>query len=309
MWRVVWFNFRKRKILFKNPDTEIYLDGVFLKTSFRYFLLFLHMQWKWVFNCFNRNKPTISFYPSKPLPIYSLWNISKYNWFRISKNIEKANVVFYFEDDITWKIWPDIKWRFSRKLINFNCTDISKSNIQKVFYKVFWRRLDIDPLTFQWKAVEKSDNNWKHDWVIIDCPILSDGAKNWFVYQKLVDNSVDANTVMDIRCVVVNDKIPFIYLKYRPKEIRFTNDNSFIKIWNPNDYLSQEELDKIIKFTKELWLEFWEIDVLRDNGDWEIYIVDVNKTTLWPPASLKHRDKLKALKLYWKVFSEEFLDR
>jgi len=55
--------------------------------------------------------------------------------------------------------------------INLNCNDISKTKVSNVHKKVFKYAIDIDPLKFNGKAVEKSYINALHDGRIIECPI------------------------------------------------------------------------------------------------------------------------------------------
>jgi hypothetical protein len=50
-----------------------------------------------------------------------------------------------------------------------------------------------------------------------------------------------------------------------------------------------------------------EIDVLRSHEDGQIYIIDVNNTSWWPPNKLGDVDRNIVLNLMWNAFLESFL--
>ena len=116
------------------------------------------------------------------------------------------------------------------------------------------------------------------------------------VYQRLVDNTFDGTEYIDIRTPVVGGQIPFVYLKRRQRDGRFTNDNDRVDMTSPDAVLSTEEQALILKFAQSMKLDFGGLDVLRDRADGRIYIVDVNKTDMGPPSALSSKNKLAAIR-------------
>ena len=159
--------------------------------------------------------------------------------------------------------------------INGNCTDISKSRVAEAFFEVFGYDLAVDPRSYSGAVVEKSENNAAHDGRVLQAPIET--CKDGYVYQRLIDNSV-GDEVIDLRPCVIGNDIPFVYLKWRPKQTRFSNENTRIKAVKAKKVFSDEEIAGIIQLSRKLGLDFGELDVLRDKIDGRIYIVDVAKT-------------------------------
>ena len=123
------------------------------------------------------------------------------------------------------------------------------------------------------------------------------------VYQKEIDNITGDGLVLDYRVPVHGNNIPLVYLKYRPMETRFSNTNNFVEMKETPEIFSDEEIEKILKFTEKMGIDFGELDILRDK-DGRIYIVDVNSSPWGPPNGLPVADQKMAVKILTKSFEE-----
>lgn len=234
----------------------------------------------------------ISFFPKKPRSYYAIWPVCQMADVKIVDDPAEADLHFYFEDrEFLTGPRPAPS---ARPSFNIGCFDIRKSVVARHFEEVFGYSLAVDPTTYHGDVVEKSEANGKHDGRIITCPI--EAPKPGMVYQRLVDNTFDGKDFIDIRTPVVGGKIPFVYLKRRSQQGRFSNDNDQVEITSPDAMLSKEEQSQILAFTKAMSLDFGGLDVLRNREDGRIYIVDVNKTDMGPPSELSGKKKLRAIR-------------
>lgn len=192
-------------------------------------------------------------------------------------------------------------------LLNGQCTDISKRNVERIFLASFGYPLGVDPTVHVGKAVRKSDENATHDGRIIDCPIPEPDSN--LVYEVLIDNTIDGDRVEDIRIVVAGNHIPLAYLKRRRKSERFLNTNTEVKIVATDSVLSADEQANCIRMARAIGLDFGEFDTLRDRATGKLYVVDVAKTAFGPPARLNFLAKRYAVKRIAKAFREEFLTK
>lgn len=234
----------------------------------------------------------ISFFPRKPHSYYAIWPVCQLADVKIVDAPAEADLHFYFEDR-EFRTAP-LHAPSDRPAFNIGCHDIRKSVVSRVFEEVFGYSLTIDPEIHQGLAVEKSEANGKHDGRIVSCPL--DAPRSDRVYQRLVDNTFDGRDFVDIRTPVVGGKAPFVYLKRRTRDLRFSNENHRVDLVPVDALLSNEEQEKIAAFTRAMALDFGGLDVLRDREDGRIYIVDANKTDMGPPSALSGDDKLKAMR-------------
>lgn len=242
----------------------------------------------------------ISFFPRKPRSYYAIWPVCQLADVRIVDDPREADLHFYFEDREFLTAQPTAP--SAKPSFNIGCFDIRKSVVARVFEETFGYGLEIDPHAWHGPAVEKSEGNGKHDGRIVVCPLTE--PRRDFVYQRLIDNTFDGRDHVDIRTPIVGGQIPFVYLKRRHGEMRFTNENYRVDLVDTNAMLSREEQDQIIDFAANMRLDFGGIDVLRDRGDGRIYIVDANKTDMGPPSALKSQDKLKAMRAIADAFAD-----
>lgn len=234
----------------------------------------------------------ISFFPRKPRSYYAIWPVCQLADVKIVDDHNEADLHFYFEDReylTTPRQAPTGKPAF-----NIGCHDIRKSVVSRVFEETFHYGLGVNPVTHDGLAVEKSEGNGKHDGKIVSCPLAE--PRPGMVYQRLIDNTFDGREFIDIRTPVVGGKIPFIYLKRRHRDLRFSNDNHRVDIVDADTMLSKEEQKKIEQYAKSMHLDFGGLDVLRNRDDGRIYIVDTNKTDMGPPSALSGPEKMRAMR-------------
>lgn len=191
--------------------------------------------------------------------------------------------------------------------INTKSGDISKQKVTDCMQKVFGYSSLVDPMTFDQKMVRKSDTNGIHDGEILQGPISKEDYDELSVYQQIIDNSVENEMVQDLRVVMVGKQVPVLYRKRRPMNDRFSNTNTITYLEKPEDYFSQEELENLAKFTAAFNLDVCEMDVLRDNGNKQIYVVDVNRTVSGPPNQLSLGNAITAVGRIADAFEAEFL--
>ena len=234
----------------------------------------------------------ISFFPKKPHSFYAIWPVCQLADIRIVSAHEDADLHFYFEDREFLTAPPAAPT--DRPALNVGCYDIRKSVVARVFGEVFGYSLTIDPRRYTGLAVEKSEGNGKHDGVIIECPYAAPRSDR--VYQKLVDNTFDGEEFVDIRTPIVGGQIPFVYLKRRMRNLRFSNENHRVDLVDADAMLSPAEQARIKAFARAMALDFGGLDVLRDREDGRIYIVDANKTDMGPPAAMPGSEKLRAMR-------------
>ena len=242
----------------------------------------------------------ISFFPKKPRSYYAIWPVCQLADVKIVDDPAEADLHFYFEDRefmTAPREAPSTKPAF-----NVGCFDIRKSVVARIFEETFGYSLGIDPRTHQGVAVEKSEANGKHDGRMITCPI--EAPAQGMVYQRVIENTFDGSEHIDIRTPIVGNQIPYVFLKRRNRENRFTNDNHRVDLVDTNAMLSLEEQEKIIAFARGMAMDFGGLDVLRNRDDGRIYIVDANKTDMGPPAAMSGPDKLKAMRGIAKAFAQ-----
>lgn len=245
----------------------------------------------------------IAFTPMTPAPWYLIWSAIYAGKGRITKDIAKADALYFFDDSTVSSHEPlQIDGPVRPHLtLNANCTDISKAKVQQVFAQVFGYALAIDPTRFTGLAVEKSDENGAHDGKVVQCPSPRQPGK---VYERLLVNTDNGTTVLDYRSPTVGGQVPLVYIKERPIKQRFANFNSRVRLVTPASIYSPEELQLLTQFTKKMGLDFGGLDVLRNREDGRIYVVDVNKTDMGPPTSLGFLDQLKSVRIMAKAFRE-----
>ena len=237
-------------------------------------------------------RATISFFPKKPRSYYAIWPVCQLADVKIVDDPADADLHFFFEDR-EFRTAP-LRAPSNKPAFNIGCLDIRKSVVSRVFEETFGYSLSVDPKAHKGLAVEKSELNGKHDGRIVSCPIAEPRSDR--VYQRLVDNTFDGREFVDIRTPVVGGKAPFVYLKRRTRDLRFSNDNHRVDLVAADAMLSREEQAQIAAFAQAMALDFGGLDVLRDREDGRIYIVDANKTDMGPPSALSSEDKLKAMR-------------
>jgi hypothetical protein len=247
-------------------------------------------------------RPTIAFYPDKPRPWYFIWPVMHVSGSKLISDVSSADIVFQF-DDSTHADHSIPVTKPGARLVNFDCTDISKSRVAEAFEAAAGYNLKVDPATYDGPMVEKSEKNACHDGRIIEGPMKPVEGKT---YQRLVDNEVKGGLVEDLRCCIVGGKPALAFRKRRPVGRRFLNENAEVVLDEPRKCYSEDEIAVITRFAAEIGLEWGGVDVLRDRASGRIFIVDANKTDMGPPVALKLAQKLKSTRRMAHAFVTAF---
>lgn len=282
---------------FPHTGAEIPLNGTFFKSAipivkFNSYLLAQR------FGCFvigKRSKTALAFYPQPSGPWYNAWLAARMGGIKITKDTQVANIIFVFDDSTTSNTGAKLDPALKEKAINHRIDDISKTHVAKVFQDVFGYGVEIDPLTYQGKTVQKSDINATHDGVVIDCPITPAAVKEGSVYQKLIDSTFDGSRPEDLRMAYVSGEIPVVFRKFKLPEKRFGTEYDHVDLWDADTAFSAEEQAQLIQFCGAMGLDFGAVDVMRDKHDGRIYVVDVNKTCM-PVLCLSQKSQRAAMR-------------
>lgn len=244
---------------------------------------------------------TLSFHPELPRPksvIFDLCACLRYKVVRGPSARTDCEVLFKRATYIDIDRAAEGAIDFSRTL-NGNCRNISKKHVQQCFSSVFGYSLDLDPTSHRGEILRKSNLNYRHDGRIMASPVADSEVDARYVYQKVIDNEDADGYFIDYRVPVFGNEIPVVYKKYRPPETRF-KDVLRAEITDPEDVFSSWELNRILRFSRLLQLDFGELDVLRDNSDGRIYIVDANSTPFH--ASIPEETRKEALRTLAPAF-------
>ncbi len=249
-------------------------------------------------------EPSFSIYftPERARPWYLIWAVARAAGAKLAKDASQADVVMQFEDATFSPNPAPARLRDGAQLVNFDCTDVSKSAVARASAVAFGHALAVDPTTHVGPAVEKSEINAAHDGRIVQCPTQPLPGR---VYQRVVDNrGIDPNLVEDLRTCTVAGRPVCVFIKRREVTKRFLNTNVDVTLKMPDEVFSAEEQRRIGAFAREIGLEWGGVDVLRDRTDGKLYIVDANKTDMGPPIALNLPDKLKATRALASAFRE-----
>lgn len=288
---VNWYNHRPLSLL--NPRFDYQLRGLAL-------------------HAFSRARrpsgPRFLFYPQPPKHRSIIYKICFISGYRITCDPALAHDLAFSWEIATHRNPDATLAALDRRtpVINLRCTDISKRRVDEVFREVFGYSLMIDPRQYRGPCVAKSDLNAEHDGRILQCPVET--VQEGSVYQRLVNNRVEGDLVMDIRVPVLRDHIPFAYIKYHhaAENVRFREAHA-ATLAELSERVSAGEARKILEFCARIGLDFGELDMLRDNDDGRLYIVDVNNTPRGPPRTMSPRDHWHALRRYQAEFERMFL--
>lgn len=247
-------------------------------------------------------RPTIAFHPDKPRPWYFIWPVMHASGAKLISDVSAADIVFQF-DDSTQVTHQAPQTRPGATLVNFGCTDISKSNVADSFERAAGYGLKVDPRTYTGPMVEKSEKNACHDGRIIEGPMEPAEDKT---YQRLIDNEIEGGLVEDLRCCIVGGEPALVFRKRRPLSRRFLNENAEVLLDEPKNCYTSDEISVIKAFAADIGLDWGGVDVLRDRTSGRIFIVDANKTDMGPPVALKLGDKLKSTRRMARAFVTAF---
>jgi hypothetical protein len=245
---------------------------------------------------FSSARRELHFHPHIPDAEYTIWKVCALLGIQRLPLRPGADTVFAFDvDDFVPGHQEDVGPIIDmapRNAINVRCTDISKTTVSRAFAEAFGYEIELDPTRHSGPLVEKSDANARHDGRVIRGPIAE--PRPGRIYQRVVDNERPGGLVEDIRIPVMGASVPLVYLKYRPVERRFSNENSSVVLRRPSEVLSDDELEGILSVCARLGLDCGEVDAARDRASGRLYVVDVNKTCWGPPNRLSLLDCYRA---------------
>ncbi|MDJ0594371.1 MAG: hypothetical protein QNJ72_31085 [Pleurocapsa sp. MO_226.B13] len=272
------------------------------------------------------NRKKILFYPDFPYRKAAIYQICLFLGYDVTNNPQKK-----FDLAIKWQRYQTFfakepiltQWsEQNNHVVNLHCQDVSKLLVNQVFDEAFGYSIGVNPLTYTAKCVAKSNFNAKHDGKILSCPI--DEVESGVVYQKLVDNELENNQVLEYRVPIFKQKIPFVYIytkESKTERQRFYGYLSLlsVRLVETSEIFDKTEINNILNFCQKLGLDYGELDILRDKKDRRIYIVDANNTPtsrlLFEPLVLPSEkcilsasDRQLALEKMAIAFQQEFLD-
>ncbi|MFI5262170.1 MAG: hypothetical protein ACHQZR_06435 [Candidatus Limnocylindrales bacterium] len=200
--------------------------------------------------------------------------------------------------------WADVTIRdepppgLDPRTINLRVRDISKRHVNEVHRQVFGYGLDPEPGATEF--VEKSDVNARHDGRVVVQPSGAPGT----VIERLVDNRLDDHLVTDFRVAVMDGRIIYTLLRYRPISDRFQHRDTHMLalVVEPEAYFSPAEQATLVAMCQAMGADWADLDVLRDRTSRRAYVVDVNPTPAAPSTGLAGVE----LAAYWRLQEQGF---
>jgi hypothetical protein len=227
--------------------------------------------------------PTLDFYPLRPQPRTQIVRILALLGVRIGFDPRDARRVIAW-DGGTW-FDPRHAARLPTDAINRRCLDVSKSAVERAWAATAGYPLAVDPLTYHGPMIAKSEINGAHDGRLIEGPIaVRDPA---LVYERFIDSS-HAGVVTCIRTPVIGDEIPVTMIKWR-RVPHWVTGPAAVEPRPTADVFSPAEIELLLRFARQLGMDYGELDVVRDAATGLIYAVDANRTPV-PHPSLDPRD-------------------
>ena len=281
--------FRPGVIHFGQTDTDILVDKAFFKGALAVAKINTVIGWRRMVR--RSRSGTMAFAPQNPGPWYNARYAARLAGLKLISEPEHADIVFVFDDNTVSEAGMLFREQPS---LNARISDISKTHVAAIFHQVFGYAVAVDPLTYQGRAVQKSDANATHDGKIVDCPLREAALVEGCVYQKLIDSTPSEIQSEEMRVAIVGDEIPVVFHKFKDLDKRFGTDYARVDVRLAEDVFSSSEIDMLIKFCGAMGLDFGAIDVFRDKHDGRIYVVDVNKTCM-PVLSLPLRKQMQSL--------------
>lgn len=230
-------------------------------------------------------------YPDRPSRYQAFFKLCAFNGYRIVTDpAEPFDLAIHF----AYQAEP-CRLPLSVPVINRRCSDVSKDTVARLFEQTFGYALDVDPLIFEGRLIEKPRDNYTYEGRILQGPLHADQMRSDRVYQRFVDTR-DGSEAVDLRVPIYGGRIPIAYEKRRPMAGDL-KDWATAQIRRPEEALSAEERDQLVAFADVIGLDYGEVDVLRDISDGRIYVVDVNNTPAGPPKQMSNAEIYEALEI------------
>ena len=280
---------------YKSVKGRIHVDSGFFKGAYSVAKIYSYFSAKKLGRILRGNRPqkTIAFYPQPAGPWYNVWMTTQILEMKIKPDVDQADYIFVFDDFTESDSVAGLSATNLRKAINHKVTDIGKNNVGEIFENVFGYSIAVDPISYNGRAVCKSDLNGTHDGVVVDCPIKPEDVQAGYAYQKLVDSTFNGKTAEDLRIACTFGEVAAVFHKHKDLDVRFGTTYLSTDVRAAEDCFSELELNLISEFCEKIGLDYGAIDVMRDKHDSRIYIVDVNKTCM-PVLSLTLKTQIDA---------------
>ena len=234
-------------------------------------------------------------YPDLPRNYHKIFFICRKLGYVLTTDTERSADLILHWRDTTFREDSDVLARMDGRVLNLHCNDISKVHLERIFRSVFGYGAILDPLTHEGVCVRKSNLNAQHRNSLVRCPLSQ--REPGFVYQKFID-SFEGVLFEDIRVPLFDGQVPFLVLKYRTREQQFMREKTRMIHAAVGDYLSSEELAKVLEFCRLFRLDYGELDLLRDRHDGRLYIIDANNTPGGTTDGLTRALKRENIQLY-----------
>jgi hypothetical protein len=189
------------------------------------------------------------------------------------------------------------------KVINANHKGNRKSRVSSAWESVAEYKLAVDPTQYSGAMVEKSEANARHDGRVVYGPLSDNEIVPKKVYQLLINNT-DGNDAVDLRVAINGRHLTLVYVRYRPINNRFADNNSFASIEYADAIFTQDEQDKILACAEQLGLDHGEADILRDKATGLIYLVDTTHDASVTPSGMSFAEEKLAMFLIARDFEK-----
>jgi hypothetical protein len=220
--------------------------------------------------------------PVPPARPYGLWKLARMAGIRTvaaaapSPADGRRPLAVFRHHDATWDPDP------VADSVNGRCTDVSKSHVDDVFRQVFGYGTRLDPTRFEGRAVMKPELNAQQGGVFVQCPVPAEAVQSDHIYQRLVDNAIDTETVKEWRVIVIGRELADVTVQRRTIRNRLSGRGSGggrgFEVKAARDVFSEADIERILRFCDRLGLEYGELDILPDLPENRIYILDANPT-------------------------------
>lgn len=249
--------------------------------------------------------------PGPVHPRAMIWMIAAELGLEVGSDPAGADAVLFWQEDPTSPFHkPSETLRaiaLERPVVNLGATDISKTTVARAHEDAFDYPLLIDPLEHRGPAVEKPEGNGLRQARIVECPTEPVPG---FTYQRLVDNRLDEDWTEDLRPVVVGNEIVCLIRKVRQIEARLgqpVGGPTRPSLHEPTDYLTGDEIGRILDITTNLGADYCEVDCVRDRASSLLYAVDVNTTpAMFDRLAPETRERMIAIEA--RAFAKAYLD-
>jgi len=169
-------------------------------------------------------------------------------------------------------------------VINGECEDVTKTQVEKIFSYVFGYDSFVDTDNYG-VCVKKSEKQCAKSFTVMETPCEK---QDGYVYQKFINNRIAIDRVRDYRFYFAWDEFVLIQRDKHIDGIFYGGkaEQTFLKVdWRK--YFTQDEISKIISVKNLLGMDVGAVDVVRDYSENKVYFLDANNIS-GIPDFIKH---------------------